>query len=1056
MLLNEWPMQFRPVLSELMVQRKYTALHMLEDISGASGAHTYLAAPQTHHGAANVLILKLGNKAILDRDCTGLEKAKEHFLNANLDLQKVIEFEGTSCLIMQLAGTGAGEGTKGTQSFSKYYAHSQDPEEIVQVIEKLFRGVLRRDKLDVKHQQVNVFDLYKFENAAMMSRELSRIGDTPPTFTYWWEKASKQCTRRTFLKLQHGDLHSKNVIINETKIPYVIDFAQTGCSHVMRDIAKFERDIRLFLYMHDSQDFLKDYRDLDEALSLKRSHEKRTGNLRLQKACCAIEALHKLASESLSDGSDWNFEYYCALLAQFIFAAGNPRVGIEVRKIALHKAWDLRDKLAKDFGFVVNMDEEIHTQKRRAALWRIAYAFFRLDQLPSGGWSKTLPKWMEALWEGDASEIERNRGMRTIGGTDLTCYAFYQYCTFLNNVSPGLELKFRKRNSVADAFRKNFRGKIGFLGGIGVGGTGRGTAEAIPIRIRHTVMSIIGFLLYSKEKAAPIPLEELERTMGYLANNLKEWKVDNSHYFGTYAALIKLLELLSEEDAKRQLHLRSTLEDNANKIRAIIYKVLPEISGELLSLFEFAPRPKGLFNGPLSPLPFFAPYHRFWRMKRSNFLMYFPFLLKSSGTDFIEQVDPQIQVRCQESLREIINDILTPFNPNNPIASLVRYHEASDPRYLQDASAQRDWGLSAEVAAILEFPVVQRLLQNGSELNPGHLNEKRTALHSALLNTFNGYYTYPEIFKFTHGVSFSRYLTIVAKSISAGELDSLDQSINDLINKGVTEKDLNELVDSILNCVQVKRDEIDIRSIVTMLVHKLESGEYTPDPIYCKPDNWNERVREVVETSTISFYDSKLGREYSDRYKNSPIIVFVNRIDDITGWKNFRERKALDVGCGPGQYAKLLKDKGFEVELLDASTKMLEEASNLLGINVPSPKNIYDLDRHFPIDKEFDLIFACAMMIHVPKDRTQRIYMSFYRLLKPGGLLFVNFKIGDHSLICDGGRFFEYYSNHNVPLSMIEAAGFKREDIILKWNKENRYGDPMNIYWANCYFRKPV
>jgi hypothetical protein len=39
---------------------------------------------------------------------------------------------------------------------------------------------------------------------------------------------------------------------------------------------------------------------------------------------------------------------------------------------------------------------------------------------------------------------------------------------------------------------------------------------------------------------------------------------------------------------------------------------------------------------------------------------------------------------------------------------------------------------------------------------------------------------------------------------------------------------------------------------------------------------------------------------------------------------------------------------------------------------------------------------------------------------------------------------------------MIEAAGFKREDIILKWNKENRYGDPMNIYWANCYFRKPV
>ena len=836
----------------------------------------------------------------------------------------------------------------------------------------------------------------------------------------------------------------------------MIDFGQTGPSHVMRDIAKFEREIRLFLYMHDSQDLLKDYRDLDEALCLEKSHEKRTGNLRLQKACRAIEALHKLASESLSGGSDWRFEYYSALLAQFIFSAGNPRIGLEVRKIALDTALDLRAKLDKEFGFIVSMDEEIHAQKRRGALWRTAYAFFRLDQLPSGGWSKTLPKWMEALWEGDAGEIERNRGMRNIGGTDLTCYAFYQYCTFLNSVSPELALKFRRQNLVADSFRKNLKERIGFQGGIGVGGAGRGSSEAVPIRIRHTVMAVIGFLLYGKEKIAPMALEELEQTMEYLTTNLKKWKVDNSHYFGTYAALVKLIDLLSEEDVTRQLHLITKLENHANKIRALLCEVLPEISCELLSSYEFIPRPKGVFNYPLSPLPFFAPYHRFWRMKRSNFLMYFPFLLKSSGMDFVEQVDPQIQVRCEESLREIMNDILTPFNPKNPTASLVRYHDASDPSYLQDASAQRDWGLSAELAAILEFPVVQPLLQNGGDSNTSHVNEKKTALHSALLHTFNGYYTYPEIFKFTHGVSFSRYLTTVAKNINSGELDWLDQSINDVIRRGVTEKDLNELVDSISSRVQVNWDELDIRSIVTMLVHKLESGEHTPDPFYCKPDKWNERVKEVVATSTISFYDTKMGSKYSKHYKKNPISVFVNRIDDITGWKNFPERKALDVGCGPGQYAKLLKDKGFEVELLDASIKMLEEASQLLSVNVPSPKNIYDLDRDFPIDQEFDLIFACAMMIHVPKDRTQRIYQNFYRLLKPGGLLFVNFKIGDHSLICDGGRFFEYYSNHNGPLSMIEAVGFEREDIILRWNKQNRYGDPMNIYWANCNFRKPA
>jgi len=189
MSLNEWPVQFRTVLSELMARRNYTALHMLEDISGMSGAQTYLAAPQTQHGAGNILILKLGSKAILDRDRAGLENAKDHFLNANLDLQEIIEVEGTSCLPMQLAGASAGEGTKGAQSFATYYSDSQDPEEVVQVIDKLFRGILRRDKLDVKHQHGNVFRLYKFENTAVMSRELTRIGDTLPTFTYWWEKA---------------------------------------------------------------------------------------------------------------------------------------------------------------------------------------------------------------------------------------------------------------------------------------------------------------------------------------------------------------------------------------------------------------------------------------------------------------------------------------------------------------------------------------------------------------------------------------------------------------------------------------------------------------------------------------------------------------------------------------------------------------------------------------------------------------------------------------------------------------------------------------------------
>jgi SAM-dependent methyltransferase len=211
----------------------------------------------------------------------------------------------------------------------------------------------------------------------------------------------------------------------------------------------------------------------------------------------------------------------------------------------------------------------------------------------------------------------------------------------------------------------------------------------------------------------------------------------------------------------------------------------------------------------------------------------------------------------------------------------------------------------------------------------------------------------------------------------------------------------------------------------------------------------------VVDSSTIEFYEGPLGAKYAARYGSAPRLDLVSKLQYKLNLSRQERRLALDVGCGPGQYAQALAERGFEVHLLDASRKMLEMASERLGIPQDRflPKSIYELDWGYE-KSTFDLIFACAMMVHVPRTEAQGIYEAFYQLLKPQGVLFVNFKLGDHSLISVDGRFFEYYRDQSEPERGLRDVGFEVEEVSITYNHTNMYEVPKTIKWANFYCRK--
>lgn len=93
--------------------------------------------------------------------------------------------------------------------------------------------------------------------------------------------------------------------------------------------------------------------------------------------------------------------------------------------------------------------------------------------------------------------------------------------------------------------------------------------------------------------------------------------------------------------------------------------------------------------------------------------------------------------------------------------------------------------------------------------------------------------------------------------------------------------------------------------------------------------------------------------------------------------------KALDLGCGLGQYTKYLLNKGFDVISADISI----EALNNLKSNMHNA-NIKEIDMSNPLpfeDETFDLVFANLSIHYFDKKITIQLLKEIHRIIKKNG-----------------------------------------------------------------------
>lgn len=100
--------------------------------------------------------------------------------------------------------------------------------------------------------------------------------------------------------------------------------------------------------------------------------------------------------------------------------------------------------------------------------------------------------------------------------------------------------------------------------------------------------------------------------------------------------------------------------------------------------------------------------------------------------------------------------------------------------------------------------------------------------------------------------------------------------------------------------------------------------------------------------------------------------------------------KILDFGCGSGRDSLYFKNHGYCVSALDGSKEMCKITKDLCNIEV---KEMFFED--FKEENTYDGIWACASLLHLPKEEITKVLKNLSISLKENGYIYVSFKYGD-------------------------------------------------------------
>ncbi len=151
----------------------------------------------------------------------------------------------------------------------------------------------------------------------------------------------------------------------------------------------------------------------------------------------------------------------------------------------------------------------------------------------------------------------------------------------------------------------------------------------------------------------------------------------------------------------------------------------------------------------------------------------------------------------------------------------------------------------------------------------------------------------------------------------------------------------------------------------------------------------------------------------------------------------------LDLGCGSGRDSLVFRDRGYVVTAIEPCVPLARKAAALLGMMVES-KTAQELDGV----RQFDGVWACASLLHVPDSDSDSVLQRIERALVPRGILYASFKAGDGERLHEG-RFFRDHTEASLA-RVLGAVGFSIERL---WTTDDVRAAHTGERWTNVLAR---
>ncbi|MEM9500403.1 MAG: class I SAM-dependent methyltransferase [Pseudomonadota bacterium] len=140
----------------------------------------------------------------------------------------------------------------------------------------------------------------------------------------------------------------------------------------------------------------------------------------------------------------------------------------------------------------------------------------------------------------------------------------------------------------------------------------------------------------------------------------------------------------------------------------------------------------------------------------------------------------------------------------------------------------------------------------------------------------------------------------------------------------------------------------------------------------------------AIDPATYDFYQSQ-----APHYSLSGSIGHSRHLDAFLDRVEPGAR-VLELGCGTGRDSMRIVERGYELDATDGVPAMVAKANERYDIGA----RLMRFDQ-LNTDSRYDAVWAHACLLHCPRSELPDTLARIHRALRPGGIHYASYKLGD-------------------------------------------------------------